>query len=86
MKIVSPYFKSVQEERYHRQVADLAFEEKAGNCLFKFLKDNGTKYRELDRTVEKDGKAVAEWEAIVELESGQVVLLKCKHCVTSVLY
>jgi hypothetical protein len=85
-EIVSPYFNSVQEEQHHRQVADKAFVEKARNCLFKLLKDNGTKYRELDRTVENDGKAVAEWEAIVELESGEVVLLECKHCVTTVLY
>ena len=84
--IVSPYFNSVQEEPHHRQVADKAFEEKARNCVFKFLKDNGIKYREIDRTVEKDEKAVAKWEAIVELESGQVVMLECQYCVTSVLY
>ena len=71
-EIVSPYFNSVQEEQHHRQVADKAFEDKARNWLFKFLKDNGIKYRELGRTVEKDGKAVAEWEAGAELESGQV--------------
>ena len=85
-EIVSPYFNAVQEERHHRQVADKAFEEKARNGLFKFLNDKGIKYRELDRTVEKDGKAVAEWEGIVEVDSGQVVLLECEHCVTSVLY
>ena len=77
----------MQEEPHHRQVADKPFEEKArSNCVFKFLKDNGIKYRELDRTVEKDEKAVAKWEAIVELESGQVVMLECQYCVTSVLY
>jgi len=85
-EIVSPYFNAVQEERHHRQVADKAFEEKARNCLFKFLNDKGIKYCELDRTVEKDGKAIAEWEGIVEVDSGQVVLLECKHCITSVLY
>jgi len=85
-EIVSPYFNSVQEERHHRQVVDKAFEDNARNCLFKFLKDNGIKYHELGRTVEKNGKAVAEWEAVAELESGQVVLLECKHCVTSVPY
>jgi len=85
-EIVSPYFTSVAEERHHRQVADKAFEEKARNGLIKFVDDKGLKYRELDRTVTKDGKPVAEWEGILELDSGQVLFLECKHCVTSVLY
>lgn len=85
-EIMSLYFNAVQEECYHRQVADKAFEEKARNGLFKFLNDKEIKYRELDRTVKKDGKAVAEWEYIVEGDSGQVVLLECRHFVTSVLY
>lgn len=85
-EIVSPYFNAEKEDRLHHQLADKAFEEKSRNCLFKFLNDKGIKYRELDRTIKKDGKTVAEWEAIVETDSGQIMLLECKHCVTSVLY
>jgi hypothetical protein len=45
--------------------------EMSRNSLFKFLNDKGIKYRELGRTIEKDGKTVAEWEGIAEIDSGQ---------------
>lgn len=84
MKSFLLYFNVADEERLHRQVADKAFEDKARNGLIKFVNYNGIRYREMNCFIRKDGKNFSEWEGILETDSGQVLFLECKHCVTSV--
>ena len=77
---------SMQQTRsaFIDEVADKAFEDKARNGLIKFVNDNGIKYREMNIFIKKDGKGFSEWEGILETDSGQVLFLECRHCVTSV--
>jgi len=85
-QILSPFFGSMQDERQHRQVADKAFEDKSRKALLRYLEEQQYSFRELSRVVKVDGKIVAEWEGVFELEGGEIWFLECKHCVTIVFY
>jgi len=85
-EIISPYFASMMDERQHRQIADKAFEDKSRRALTRYLEEQGLSFRELDRVVQADGKPIAEWEAVIELEDGKIWFLECKHCVSTVFY
>jgi len=83
-EIISPFFTSMKDERQHRQVADKAFEDKSRQALTRYLKEQRFSFRELDRVIKMDGKIIAEWEGVYELEGGGIWFLECKHCVSTV--
>lgn len=84
-RIVSPLF-PMTEERDYQEVSDKTFEDRCHNALIKFLEDKESDFREVRPTVRKRGRSVAEWKGIFEMRSGEMLLLECKRCVTSVLY
>jgi len=85
-EIISPFFTSMKNELQHRQVADKAFEDKSRQALTRYMEAQGFSFRELDRVFKADGKIIAEWEGVFELESGAIWFLECKHCVSIVFY
>ena len=74
------------DERQHRQVADKCFEDKSRQALSRYLGEQEFSFRQLDRIIEVDGKTVAEWEGVFELEDGGIWFLECKHCISTVSY
>ena len=85
-EIMSPFYPIMAEERNYQQTVDKIFEDKCRNAMIKFLGDKGNDFHELQRTVSKGERSVAEWGGIFEMGSGHVLLLECTHCVTSVFY
>jgi hypothetical protein len=85
-EIISPYFTAMTDERQHRQIADKAFKDKSRQALTRYLEEQGFSFRELDRVIKVDGKPIAEWEGVFELEDGGIWFLECKHCVSTVFY
>ena len=65
---------------------DDLLEDKSRQALSRYLGEQGFSFRELDRIIEVDGKTVAEWEGVFELEDGEIWFLECKHCVSTVFY
>jgi hypothetical protein len=85
-EIFSPYFTDMTDERQHRQIADKAFEDKSRQALTRYLEEQGFSFRELDRVIKVDGKLIAEWEGVFELEDGGIWFLECAFCVSTVFY
>lgn len=83
-EIISPFFTSTKDELQHRQVADKDFKDKSRQALTRYLKEQRFSFHELDRVIKADGKIIAEWEGVYELESGEIWFLECKHCVSTV--
>lgn len=76
-EIKSPFFTSIDEDRRHYK----AFEDKSRLALIRYLDEHQRSFHELNRVIKVDGRIVAEWEGVFELESGEVWFLECKHCV-----
>ena len=77
----------MNDERQHRQIADKAFEDKSRQALIRYLEEQRFLFHELDRVIKVDGKSIAEWEGVFELEGGSWMwFLECKHCVSTVFY
>ena len=74
----------MKDELQHRQVADKSFENKSRQTLTRYLKEQGFSFRELGRVFKADGKIIAEWEGVYELEGGEIWFLECKHCISTV--
>jgi hypothetical protein len=83
-EIISPFFTFMKDELQHRQVADKAFEDKSRQALTRYLKEQRFSFHELDRVIKADGKIIAEWEGVYELEGGGIWFLECKHCISTV--
>lgn len=83
-EIVSPMFGAAAAERRLSQVSDKAFEDKCRLAFIRFLDAGNLEYSELSRIVKNGDCIVAEWEAIFEVQGGEVYLLECKHFVTAV--
>ena len=83
-EIVSPMFGAAAPERRHSQVSDKAFEDKCRLAFIRFLDAGNLKYSELSLIVKDGDCIVAEWEAIFDVQGGDVYLLECKHSVTAV--
>src|SRR5271169_3195175 len=64
IKLCLHFMRRWTEEKFHREVADKAFEEKCRSAMIKFLNTKGIAYRELQRKVTEGGIPVAEWETI----------------------
>lgn len=82
-EISSPYFKAVQEQQPHNQIADKAFESKARYALIKYFGEKGIEYREMEKVITSGLDAVAEWEGIFEV-GDEVWFLECKNTVNEV--